>query len=48
MHKNGVCHRDIKPKNIFISKDYSSLKILDFNVAIPLKEDEHAYGMTGE
>lgn len=33
MHSVGVCHRDIKPDNISVDKDGSSVKIFDFNVS---------------
>ena len=29
LHKHGICHRDLKPDNIFLAKDFS-LKIGDF------------------
>lgn len=33
LHKNGICHRDIKPQNLFITKKDNKVLILDFNVA---------------
>jgi serine/threonine protein kinase len=33
LHLNGVCHRDLKPNNILVSKDGKIVKILDFNVS---------------
>jgi serine/threonine protein kinase len=53
LHKNRICHRDIKPGNIFVTKDHSQLKILDFNVAITFKHDPECprptmFGVTGE
>jgi serine/threonine protein kinase len=36
MHSKGYCHRDIKPWNIMVSSDLSSLKIIDFGYATPV------------
>lgn len=32
-HKNGVIHRDIKPQNLLLTADLSTVKIADFGVA---------------
>src|SRR3989338_3821743 len=34
-----LCHRDIKPQNIFIADDYQTLKLADFSFLIRLNED---------
>ena len=31
MHKNGVCHRDLKPDNIIVDSS-NNIKLIDFNV----------------
>jgi len=33
LHMNGVCHRDLKPNNILVSRDGKIVKITDFNVS---------------
>lgn len=33
MHKNGVCHRDLKPHNIILIEESMTIKITDFNVS---------------
>ncbi len=33
LHLKGVCHRDLKPNNILVSKDGETVKIADFNVS---------------
>ena len=38
LHENNICHRDIKPDNMMISKD-GILKIVDFGVSEIFKED---------
>ena len=37
MHESGYCHRDLKPWNIMVSSDLTSLKIIDFGYATPLE-----------
>lgn len=33
MHSKGICHRDLKPRNILLSKGDARVKITDFNVS---------------
>lgn len=33
LHQRGIAHRDIKPKNLMISRDLKQLRLVDFNVA---------------
>lgn len=33
MHGKGVCHRDLKPRNILLAKGETQVKITDFNVS---------------
>jgi serine/threonine protein kinase len=35
-----VCHRDLKPDNVIVNDDFTSLKLIDFNVAISYQESE--------
>jgi serine/threonine protein kinase len=37
-HNKGIVHRDVKPANIIISRDFSQVKILDFGIAKILGE----------
>ncbi len=34
----SVCHRDLKPDNVIVSDCLTSLKLIDFNVAVCYKE----------
>lgn len=33
MHKQYICHRDLKPDNVILCKNKMLVKIIDFNVA---------------
>ena len=39
LHENGICHRDIKPQNLFVTKADQRVFILDFNVCKKKKDD---------
>jgi serine/threonine protein kinase len=38
-HKKKIVHRDVKPSNIIISRDFQTVKILDFGIAKILDEN---------
>ena len=38
LEERGIVHRDIKPKNIYISSDLSTIKLLDLGVIYPRQE----------
>jgi len=37
LHKNNICHRDIKPDNILYDKEKQQIKIIDFGVSKNMK-----------
>ena len=41
LHRNRICHRDLKPDNILVAqKQPIKIKVIDFNVAVELDDDE--------
>lgn len=40
LHECGVCHRDLKADNIIVTNELTSLKVIDFNVAVKFDPKE--------
>lgn len=45
LHSSGVCHRDISPRNILLSEDFSTLKLIDFGVSKHIGTEESYFQM---
>ncbi len=38
LHRKGIAHRDLKPENIMVSKDHTTLTLIDYGLAYDLTE----------
>jgi len=48
MHDHGVAHLDLKPQNVIIPPNYGPLTIIDFSLAVRMKNSRHVYtGLAG-
>jgi serine/threonine protein kinase len=47
MHSKGICHRDIKPKNILLDTEEFIIKITDFGLSVICSEYELLSGSCG-
>lgn len=45
-HERGLTHRDIKPSNLFLSADFSTVKLLDLGLAIFQQDEESESTLT--
>ena len=46
-HKRGVIHMDLKPENVLVTKDLSTIKLIDFGLAELEENDEDYVSGTG-
>jgi serine/threonine-protein kinase ULK2 len=47
LRRANLVHRDIKPQNLLLSKDYKTLKLADFGFARYVEEDNLAETLCG-
>lgn len=47
MHKQNVCHRDIKPQNILVDPEGKTLKIIDFGTATYFQKEKKLKDLVG-
>ncbi|CAK76827.1 unnamed protein product (macronuclear) [Paramecium tetraurelia] len=47
MHRNGICHRDLKPNNILCVENKNQIKVTDFNVNLKDREKIEMWTYTG-
>lgn len=38
LHQQGIIHCDVKPQNLMVSRDFTRLQLIDFNIALRQKE----------
>jgi len=48
-HKNGICHRDLKPDNLLLKSEdpEAEIKIIDFGVSRKFKQNEKFKSVVG-
>lgn len=50
LHHNKICHRDLKPDNMMITKhpdNQITVKLIDFNIAFDFSEQSEIFGAEG-